>query len=228
MKPPRAKAPATNAARRLREKLNALIAAPGTADEGKAARTKLDRLEARFDFGQVAVGREGLFAGSYQPANDSRLVATIHDWAVANAVKWAIEQATGIKCAFYGNEIRAQATEKTAGKLAGIAATITDGFGALWQSFRQFPTVSEVDRSLFVRGLYDGMMNEIKPVGQPLPARASVKPCRRAGKRTVGHLAGIAVHPYAVALDLGRQIRFNAPLPEILDQLENMKPKEIQ
>jgi hypothetical protein len=225
------KTPATNAARRLREKLLALIAAPGTMDEGTAARRKLDRLEARFDFGQVCVAKDGLFAGSFQ-RYPGRLeqVASFGpgETDLAATVKWAIENSCSVVCTFRGDACFAEVTPATGEKLQAIAATIAGGFRQLWGQFQTFPTVAPADRSLFLRGLYDGMMNEEKPAGQPLPRRMVSKPIGRAKKKAVGHVAGLGLHPYAVAVELGRQIRFAVPPEEISAKLQAMKPKEIE
>lgn len=70
-KTPRAKVPSTNGARKLREKLEALAARPGTPEEGEAAREKLTRLEARYDFGQVDVSKEFLFAGHFSASRNN-------------------------------------------------------------------------------------------------------------------------------------------------------------
>ncbi len=225
--PPKPKILAGNGARILLTKLERLVEAPGTPDEGKAAAVKLARLRVKFDFGQADLAKEEIFAGTFTRAYDSRPLATIHDMSIASAVKWAIEQATGISCCFQGAELRAHATETTAAKLSGIAATISQGFGDLWLKFRTFPTISDVDRGIFLRGLWDGMMDDKAIAGEQLPRRAAIKPCRRAGKRAVGPVSGLCIHPYSIALDLGKSIRFNVPLPEVINQLEQQKPKEI-
>lgn len=227
MKPARAKVPATAPARKLLAKLEVLAARPGTTPEGIAAERKLARLKAKYDFTAPDVSKEGLFAGSYQTSPNAQPIISLTDLDLASWVKWAIEEATGIRCLFRGQELLAQATPRTAEKLAGIGQTIASGFTGLWDRYRTFPTVAVEDRGLFLRGLYDGMMNQQKPTGERLPERFTVKACRKAKKRAVGHVAGIGLHPYAVAVDLGRQIRFNVPLPEITNQLEALKPKEI-
>ncbi len=220
--------PATAAARKLRASLETLAARPGTPAEGLAASQKLKRLLARYDFAMPDVSKEGLFAGQYRPSTDARPVITLADLDIASWVKWAIEESTGIRCLFRGCELLAQATPRTAEKLQSIGQTIASGFTGLWGLYRTFPFVTVEDRGVFLRGLYDGMMNEQKPIGERLPNRSAVNPLRKAKRRAVGHVAGIGLHPYAVAVELGRKIRFNVPLPEIANQLEQLKPKEIE
>ena len=228
MKPARLKTPASNAARRLLEKLFALVASPGTPDEGKAAAAKLERLKAKYDFGQRDVSKEGLFSGHFQRAYDAQSVIALDDPGLLTWVKWAIEEATDIKCVMRGSELLAQATPQTAAKLGDIGRTIAEGFSALWLRFSEFPGVNGADRDLFMRGAWDGMMQEQKPLGLALPKRAVAPQAKRKPKKSaVGHVAGVNLHPYAVALDLGRQIRFNVPLPDVIVQLEQLDPKQI-
>jgi hypothetical protein len=225
-RPPRAKVPATPGARRLLPKLEFLAARPGTPDEGEAAKKKLARLLAKYDFKAPDASREELFSGGFEPDPTARPVLSCRDWALMSAVQWAIEQSTGLRCLIRGDQLLACTTPKTAAKLEAIGRTISEGFAALWGKFSAFPAVSPADRPLFLRGMYDGMMNEQKPEGERLPARVAVK-MPRAKRNAVALPSGIGLHPYTVALDLGRQIRFNAPLPEVINQLEAMDPKRI-
>lgn len=226
MKKPRAKIPATPAARKLHAKLSALAAAPGTPAEGQAAAHKLARLLERYSFGQndVTKDKESLFAGRFCPAPEGRLVLPLADPAIAFWVKWAIEESTQIRCAFRGADFYASASPKTCEKLAGIARTIADGFTQLWDRFRTFPAVPAEARSIFFRGLYDGMMSDAKPPGQSLPQTAGVEAPKKAKRRAVGRVAGMELHPYSIASDLGKQIRFTVPLPDICTQLESLRP----
>lgn len=210
-------------------KLQALAARPGTPDEGAAAQKKLDRLNRRYDWTVPDMPKEYLFAGEFRPARDGNALPVINldDMNLATWIKWAIESATGIRCLFRGSSVMAEATPDTAAKLTGIGNIIASGFSDLWQRFAGFPTVTQDDRGVFLRGLYDGMMNDCKPLGEQLPQRAQAAPTRKAKRQAVGRVAGISLHPYAVATDLGRQIRFNVPLETIAGQLEQMKPKEI-
>ena len=74
----------------------------------------------------------------------------------------------------------AEATPATARRLEEIALHIASSFRALLDKFSAVGGVSADDRGVFVRGLYDGMMNEARNAGQPLPSR----PCQ--GKRQGG------------------------------------------
>lgn len=225
MKPLR---PATPAARKLLLKLQALANAPGTPDEGAAAAKKLARLKAKYDFTPPDITKEGLFAGHYQPSPNAVPILSIHDASIGFWVKWAIEASTNIPCLFRGSELFAQASPRTAAKLSTISRTIATGFVDLWDRFRTFPAITAEDRLIFLRGLYDGMMNEQKPQGQPLPQRCGANSVMRKAKRqAVTPPAHLGLHPYTIALGLGQQIRFNVPLPDIASQLDQLKPREI-
>jgi hypothetical protein len=214
--------PATKSARLLLLKLQALAAAPG-----QAAQKRIDRLNTKYDFECIASKVGEMFAGTFTRSNDPRPVMRCDDLMISSHIKWAIEESTGLVCLFKGNELFAEATPSTATRLGGIGHTIAAGFTGLWDQFRTFPTVATEDRGLFLRGLYDGMMNQPKPAGEMLP-RSFQKPVKtRATRKAVGYVAGVRLHPYSVAVELGKQIRFNVPLPEITQQLEQMKPKEI-
>ena len=213
--------PATRKLRELLAKLEALAAAPGTPEEGAAAAAKVAKLRARYDFTVPDISKDDLFRGKFQRSASAVPVARLADVEIANSVKWAIEAATGIPCIFRDAELLAEATPGTARKLGQIAATITEGFSALWSRFGSAPGVHPADRGNFIAGLYDGMMNEQR-TGQALPLRAVGTDRRavRAKRRALNHAPGLNLHPYSVAVDLGRQIRFSVPLSEITNQLE--------
>lgn len=224
---PRAKVASTTAARRLKVRLEALAAAPGTPEEGEAAKGKLERLLAKYDFTQNKEDREGIFVGNFQKSNDARPVILCGDPSLANQIKWALEQSTGIPCLFRGQELFAQATPATAEQFKRIAQTLQEGFERLWQSFSTFPTVTPLDKSLFWRGLGDGLSNTPRLQGEQLPKRAVIQGRGRKTKAAVGHAAGLGIHPYSIALDLGQQLRFNVPVQEVTNQLEEKRPKQI-
>jgi len=219
---------ANTKARALLGKLERLAdpANGGTPDEVAAAKRKLQRLKGRFDFNSPAPTETmDIFAGLKFKRNTGR-AAHVHtfqpaDFDVASAVKWAIEKATGIRCVFRGGALLAEATPGTANKLAKVALHITQSFQTLLEKLSRLNGVTASDRTLFVRGLYDGMMNDGRGVGEPLPSRAAARVKRtKAKKGAVAMPPGLASHPYTVALSLGKQIRFATPLEEITAELE--------
>jgi len=146
---------------------------------------------------------------------------------VANSVKWAIESAAKVSCAYRNGDLLAEATPGTARRLTDISGHIATSFRALIEKFAALDGVTAGDRGVFVMGLYDGMMDETRKAGQRLPGRAQVKKVRKPKKGSLTHAPGLHIHPYTVGLSLGRQIRFSAPLEQITAELEEATRKHI-
>jgi hypothetical protein len=220
--------PATRKIRLLYAKLETLTER-GINGEQDAAFKKLDRLKARYDFSAPKLDKDDLFAGIFQRASTATPVYQFNndDFSMSSSVKWAIEKATGINCCFRNSEMLAEATPKTANKLAQIAKTITESFCGLWAQFKAAQGVTPADHGVFVMGLYDGMMDDAREVGQRLPMRTGTMSHRKAKKRSVEEPAGLGVHPYSVALGLGKQIRFSVPFNLIAEQLDNIVQKQL-
>ena len=213
--------PATPKARALLAKLEAL-AERGINGEKAAAQAKLSKLKARYDFTAPDKTTEDLFKGCFRPATIAQpiLTQTTETRDVIDFVKWALEQETGIRCLFRGDQLLAEATPKTAAQLKTIAATITETFTQLWGKFSHAPGVNQADRPNFIRGLYDGVVGDETP-GQLLPSRIEPRtPKKRTTKKAVGYVAGLNLHPYSVAVSLGKQIRFCVSLDNLNVELE--------
>jgi len=167
--------PANSKARALLKKLQAL-AEQGIDGEKISAQKKIARLKARFDFtSSDPTETPDLFLGSFKRSTTARWIYSFgrNEFDVANSVKWAIESATKIKCVYRDVDLLAEATPTTANKLMEIATHIAHSFRALLEKFSAVEGVGVNDRGVFVMGLYDGMMNEVRNVGQRLPSRAS-------------------------------------------------------
>jgi hypothetical protein len=214
--------PPTPAARKLFAKLTAL-AEQGINGERDAAKLKLERLKGKYDFSQPDP-QEMLFSGKFTKASAACLLWKFQPWEMdtANAVKWAIETAAGIPCVFRSGELLAQANAPTAARLKEIAGTIAAGFDTLWTKYTAAPGTMASDRSCFVLGLYEGMMNEPRE-NQALPARRVPKQ-----KRGVKIPAGVTIHPYTIAATLGKRIRFCVPIGEIAGELDRTIKGEIE
>jgi hypothetical protein len=214
------KKPASTKARALRAKLAAL-AERGIDGERASATAKLARLDAKFDFTQADVSKDDIFRGQFARSGKAQLVRRFDDDAIANACKWAIEQATGIRCLYRdGLTLWAEATAGTVRQLDRIAATIAESFAALWARFGSAPGVHPADRPTFLIGLYDGMMQEDR-FGQALPKRPGAAVVGKAKRKAVNHAPGLNLHPYTIGRQLGASIRFAVPLPELTAQLES-------
>ncbi|MGO8926760.1 MAG: hypothetical protein ACLQU3_07720 [Limisphaerales bacterium] len=214
--------PANSKARALLAKLLAL-AERGIDGEKASAQRKLRRLKARYDFSTPAPAETlDLFSGRFRRADTARPICSFgpNEFEVANAVKWAIESATGIQCTHRDRVLLAEASPATARRLEEIALHIASTFRALLDKFSAVGSVSADDRGVFVMGLYDGMMNDTRNAGQPLPSRPGRGKRQRGRKRAASRAAGLHVHPYTLAVGLGKQIRFSAPVEEIAAELE--------
>ena len=221
--------PATEKARALFEKLQAL-AERGIDGERISAQRKIARLKARFDFtASDPTEMPDLFQGRFTRSSKARWVYTFgsHEFDVANSVKWAIESATQIPCVYRHGELLAEATPATVRQLTEIAAHIAQSFSTLLEKFSAVDGVNAQDRGVFVMGLYDGMMNETRHVGQRLPSRGGQVKLPKGKKRAVTGPAGLHIHPYTVAVSLGKQIRFSAPLEQIAAELEAVTRRRL-
>ena len=213
--------PATPTARRLRVKLE-VLAERGVDGEQTLAKAKLARLLKQYDFNApVQEDVRNLFKGVFiKSYGFTEPIARLDPWAldVAGFVKWAIENRCDIPCLFKNGELHAQATPPAARQLTVIAKAITDAFTILWDQFRAAPGVNLADRGNFLLGLYEGMMGDERS-GEALPKRAEPWKPAKAKKKAVAHVAGVTLHPYSVAVALGRQITFCVPLDSISQQL---------
>jgi hypothetical protein len=218
--------PANAKIRELFNKLQAL-AERGVDGEREVARRKLARLSARYDFAAPATSDgPDLFSGRFARSSMARPIYSFkqNEAALASSVKWAIEAATKVHCLHRGAELLAETTPASARKLSQISDHIAQSFRVLLERFGALDGVSAADRSAFLMGLYDGMMNEVRDPGQRLPGFTSRK--RRKGKTgSTNKAAGVQAHPYSIAVGLGKQIRFSATLEHIAAELEAVAPR---
>jgi hypothetical protein len=215
-------------ARALFKKLQAL-AERGVDGEKTSAQRKLERLKARYNFEEPDPAETlDLFHGNFKRASQARFIYafTSRDFDIANSVKWAIETATKVQCVYRDGDLLAEATPGTANRLVKVANHIACSFRTLVDKFSASNPHAASDRNAFVMGLYDGMMNESRNVGQRLPSRPGRTKGRK-GKKPVAPAPDLHVHPYTIALSLGRQIRFSAPLEEITAELEAATQKRL-
>ena len=225
MKPKR---PATEKARALRRKLEAL-AERGINGEKTAAQHKLKRLLAAVDF-ETADPTEtpDIFARvRFAPGSTAHCVYTFNadETELASTVKWCVEQGAKIPCHFQGRELRASINDRGADELRALTLHLATSFRALWS---QFATVQPQARTVFLMGLYDGVMNETRPAGQMLPAVKN-QPLKPAGKKRSALQAppGLNLNPYSIALPLGAKIRVSFDIPAITADLEQTLQKAI-
>ncbi len=213
----------------LFHKLQAL-ADRGVDGEREVARGKLARLQARYDFRDPALeDAPDLFSGRFNRSSTARRVYsfTSNETAIASSVKWAIEAATKVSCWHRGTDLLAEATPATARRLTEISNHIAQSFRVLLNRFCALDGVTVADQSAFLMGLYDGMMNEMREPGQRLPGRSNSMKRRKVKTASTNKAAGVQAHPYSIAVSLGKQIRFAAPLEQIAAELEAVAPKYL-
>jgi len=163
---------ASSTAFRLRDKLEAL-ARYGINGERTCAQGKLEALIAKYDWtlDPRKVVQKDVFGGTFTPASYARpvLALDLDDSDISAAVKWGIEARTGIACVWRGaGELWAQADPSSAKRLTNAAKTVSDAFRALWDKFKSAQGVELQDRQIFIAGLADGMMQDVR-TGQLLP-----------------------------------------------------------
>jgi hypothetical protein len=224
--------PATAAARALLKKLE-VLAERGIDGEKISARNKIARLKARYDFVVPQPDETpDLFSGKFHRARKARPIYSFAraEFDVASCVKWAIESATKIPCIYRDGELLTEATAATARRLREIADHIASSFRALIAKFSAMDGMSVSDRAAFVMGLYDGMMNEARTAGQRLPSRAPTRTKRQQKQqklRAASPTPHLHIHPYTLAVNLGKQIRFSAPVEQIAAELETVIQKSL-
>jgi len=221
--------PASSKARTLLRKLEAL-AERGVDGEKLAAQRKLVRLKARFNFDAPdPTETPDLFQGTFKRSSKARRVCSFSpaEFDVASQVKWAIESATGIRCLFRDRDLMAEAASSTANRLAEIALHIAQSFRTLVAKFSGLDGVSVADRGVFIMGLYDGMMNDPRQAGQPLPGRPGKRKRARSKTPPPTRATGLHLHPYELAVSLGRQIRFSVPLQQIAAELDGLPQRQL-
>lgn len=219
--------PANAKIRALFQKLQAL-AERGVDGEREVARRKLARLTARYDFTAPAAGDgPDLFSGRFTRSSTARPIYSFKpdEVALASSVKWAIEAATKVHCLHRGGELLAETTPASARRLSQIVDHIAQSFRVLLDRFGALDGVRAAERSAFLMGLYDGMMNEARDPGQRLPGGVTSRKKRKGRAAFANPSPGMQAHPYSIAVGLGKQIRFSAPLEQIAAELEAVAPK---
>ncbi len=234
------KPPATDVHRKLREKLLRLCDSP-VAGEAAAAKHKLERLLGKYDFnGKSAqdaaqAATADLFEQVRVPVSrgKARLLFSFEpaESDIASFAQWAIEKSYSVKACIrsqsdWRTSIWVNANAPAMPELQKVAATIRSQFVTLWETLRKKADVEPTDRRPFMLGLYDGMMDDPRQPGQMLPQRGFAAGKRRPKAKVKARKSdraapGLATHPYTLAVELGRQIRFCATVEQTTAALES-------
>lgn len=214
---------ATSAQFSLRRRILALCDSP-VPGEAQSARRQLARMEARYSFDVEPVGVDIFnMAGARVVAGDAKKLFAFEfgETDVAMFAKHAIEERFRLNCAIrtvdWKTSVWCDAAVDSLPALLTVASTIRGQFVRLWQRLCESADVTPGDRGAFMRGLYDGMMDEERKAGERLPARRAAMPAKvkkSRGKKAVAIRPALGVHPYELALPLGRNIRFAATVEE--------------
>ena len=209
------------------------MAERGTPEEQKVALEKLARLEAKYDFKrEQETDIPDLFSGwSPQKSGKSESVLSVDpEWMDAgNVVKWVFknqfqldskwsQSAVDAKLLLLGNLGSVTRTKSFSDRLFGtIQAACLTFFGVR-------PT-SGMERAPFLSGIYDGIMNEIRPAGMRLPGRSGLEKkkgarqtSRRAKSKKPVEVSAIAsIHPYDLGREAGQKMRLDLPREAICE-----------
>lgn len=226
MKP--VKLPRPDAEHRELHSFFSALAERGVGGEKENAARKLEHLCRYFDFTKrKAADMKDIFANvakTIKKDHEARHLMTFPRCSdSAQWVKWAI--ANGLNCE---TTLRTDKDWKLSlyahvgiGNLKAVstlAERIAFAFEQSWQRFSKTPGVLVTDRSIFMRGLYDGMQDDIRKHGEPLPTPPARKPEK--GKRSKANSATCAIHPYTLAVELGRALRIDTPTEKILSIID--------
>ena len=226
------KHPATSAIRRRRDHLSEM-AARGTEHEKSIAKDKLKRLEARYDFAAPADLEAGdIFEGWERPAGSHESHSVLKakkEWLdAANLIKWVFQDkfktSSGWRSLPDGAELMLDAGREDAARFKPFAKNLHDTIVAACTEFSRGRTVRELDRSPFLNGLYDGLMDEPRPAGTMMPGFSPVAkkklPRRKKPAKSAAPAASAAtIHPYDIGRDVGKKLRVNIPRDELCEAI---------
>jgi len=229
--------PATQKEHHLRRKLLEL-ATRGVGGEATNARAAVADLERRYDFSAEIIDTSAdIFAGcNYAPCFSGEAHALFEFDAgeedVASFVKWAFGERFNINGSIRtGRGRSAIMLEAHRADIAGLkqlAEKIRGSFASLWSEFAKAPGVQPGARRPFLLGLYDGMMDDARGQGQALPPVKAPVAKRTKRRKAIQHAPGLSVHPYELALEMGRKIRMARPLREIAQELSDCIAAQIE
>jgi hypothetical protein len=190
----------------------------GVGGEAQNAAKKLAHIVHYFDFRKPkAADLKDIFAGiakTLKTDAEARHLVTFErgDIELASWVQWSV--ANGLKIETKQRQspdnwrisIHAHVAIGQLKTVAKLAAKVGKSFASAWHSFQTKTHAPLSDRRVFFSGLYAGMMDdERKPGEQIAPPIVSRAKAPR-GKQTVG---AVAVHPYELAIILGRAMRLD-------------------
>ena len=203
------------------------MARRGTTHEAAVAHEKLARLEARYDFlAKRTEILDDIFAG-WGKLEKSKAVAPLvsvgSGWRdVASLVKWIFKDKFGIASSWretpHGTDLVAGIAEADLGRIRPLAGSLLNDMIAICREFSQDSPTTELERSPFLAGLYEGLMNEPRKIGCIVPGRSPIaRKNKLRTKKNTQHQA--ALHPYDIGRETGQNMRINTPVETLCKQL---------
>ena len=124
-------------------------------------------------------------------------------------MKWILSERFGIAGILRGDSIRAQVRREDAERLRLTARSLFRDLAVLMAEFTRTPDAARASNQ-FVTGLYDGLMDDPRKPGQLLPPAKSAS-LKKPKKAALTQAPGVSIHPYTLAVELGRSIRLATP-----------------
>jgi hypothetical protein len=203
----------------------------GTRHERDVAAVKLAKLEARYDFRAAPdKPREDLFqmCGNISIGCERSVPVIsilLEDEEIGSYVKWAFLHKFGVDS--YWKRTKPDASmlhvnvDKTAAdSLRAVAEIIISRFKQLWTQYSERNAMRVEQRKPFYCGLYDGMMQSPRGVGEKVPMFSGTRRKKKKGSKEVA--SAVETHPYEIGIVLGGMIRVNMPLRTLSSQLRIM------
>ena len=211
------------------------MAAGGTTHEKAVAEEKLRRLESKYDFAAKdpshAEDAENIFSGWPPPRASAKAYTVLkvesHRMDMANLIKWIFQNKFRISSSWKhlpkGAVLMLDASEADVKALKPFTKDLLTTIVAACTEFSRGNHIRELDRAPFLSGIYDGLMNEQRPVGTAMPGYSPVakkKPARtKKTERAQPAASGATIHPYDIGVDAGKKLRINIPREQLCETI---------
>ena len=218
----------------LRAKLD-VLSKLGVEGEAESATRKLENLLEKWDFDAPNPDGDDLFTSLASghvrmQMGDKRDLKEKYQCAdMAAFIKWSLLEAYGIDGRIRQNKdgsftLTAECAAEHLKTLNHVAKILHAAFRELMVTFLALPGASSRDSRIFLRGIYDGMMNDPKKPGELLPKRSPVK-MQLAKKKALAHAPGLAIHPYTTGMEMGARVRMSIPIEQIAGDLKDAEAR---
>jgi len=209
------------------------MAARGTDHEKSIAKEKLKRLDARYNFaGEPDLKVGDIFEGWQQPTRSKQshpVLKVKKEWLdAANLVKWVFQDkfqtGSGWRSLPEGAELMLDAGKDDAARFQPFASNLHDTIIAACSEFSCGRAVRELDRAPFLKGLYDGLMDEPRTAGtmmpgfSPLPKKKQPRR-KKPAKPTAPLTDAPTIHPYDLGRNVGNKLRINVPREQLCETI---------